>query len=476
MTCAWTAGGAVFCQDHGPLYAVEGLHDAVELATDPDALLTCARRRTGRVACWSALGKHAPVKDVGGVEGALEIAVAGSTACIRDKDGVACWPGGWVDAEPVAKLRRIPQAEGATRLAGGRHKFVALIPGEPPVGWQEAGYKPFELPVLGGGVTQIAIGGDDACALGPAGVRCWRATDVASIHDLPGLAGAQEIAVGRALACARLGTRLACWGSIGSLGDGLPLSTDLPVVVDGLTDAKRIAIAGERACARRAGGQIVCWGERADGGSDPVPAPIPGVALPGDSRCGAGTRCGAGVTRVWAGASQRGRWSCAKAETVSCTLTFHGRHGETDTAPEGSWGDLDHARDIRMPSNLLGSVCVADEAGTVACFSAFSGVRDAATVDGVEDAKALAEYGEDTCAIVGSGRVKCWNERERRYLGATVRTLPGITDATEIVGGEMHACVRHRSGKVSCWGFRTLLGDAVDRFQRTPKILDGVAL
>ena len=72
--------------------------------------------------------------------------------------------------------------------------------------------------------------------------------------------------------------------------------------------------------------------------------------------------------------------------------------------------------------------------------------------------------------------MKCWNERERAHLGGKVRTLVGITDAVEIASGESHACVRHESGKVSCWGYRTLLGDDVDRFQRTPKPIAGITL
>ena len=49
----------------------------------------CGLRETGRVACWDATGK---LREVAGIEDAVEIASSGPTSCVRRKSGrVSCW-------------------------------------------------------------------------------------------------------------------------------------------------------------------------------------------------------------------------------------------------------------------------------------------------------------------------------------------------------------------------------------------------
>ena len=235
--CAWTTSGEVFCTWGGPLQHVEGLSDVVELATDPDGFVTCARRGSGHVACWSEARKPGPVHDVDQVTGALEVAVADATACIRDAEGVGCWDTS--DGRPV--VRRIAGAAGATRIAGGYSMFIAVRASRPPVGWDPRSDAPVAVPALPGDVVQIALGGGNACALGRA-VQCWRLDDLASLHEIPNVDHAREIAAGDGLACAHVEHRVACWGAAGSLGDGTPSVTHTPVVVSNLDDATRLSI------------------------------------------------------------------------------------------------------------------------------------------------------------------------------------------------------------------------------------------
>lgn len=459
--CAWTTSGEVWCRGGGGVPAkIAGIDDAVELAADTD--IVCARRRTGRVACWRGLDKPATaVTDTVGVAGAKEIAVAGGTACLRDDTRVACWDPG--DNAPA--LREIPEAAGATSIAAGRSTFVALRAGKPAVAWLVP-HVPVALPALGGDVFQVALGGEQACALGNT-VHCWDTAKPATLHEVPGLAGANEIAVGWSAACAQVGDRALCWGSVGSLGDGAARDSSAPTtLVTGLTDAVKLTsnIDAERTCARRATGTTVCWGTRERTHTDSVPVV-------------GSMKIALGATRTWSGSHGRGAWTCSRdGQKVSCEQTVYGRHDEVSTDPDDSWGNLDDARDIRMPSNGTGSTCVAGGDGEVRCFEASLGATDAVTIPGVRDVIQLAGTGEQTCALEVSGIVKCWNERERRYNGGKVEQLPGVKNVVEIASGSAHMCVRYRNRTVGCWGLRSLLGDGSDDHQDAPIVVPGVTL
>jgi len=459
-TCAWTTSGSVYCMDGGAPSIVEGLDDAVEMATDPDAFTTCARRKSGRVACWTDFDKPGPVHDVDGISGALEIAVAGPTLCVRDAKGVAC-------SHPIDPVvRRIPNTANATSISGGHFTFAATRKGEPPIAWHEADYTAHPLPTLNADVHQFALGSDAACALGHT-VQCWDLASAGKPYEIAA-AGATEIAVGYALGCARMTDHVVCWGSAGTLGDGTPGFSDEPVEVANLSDATKIAIVGdEQTCALRANGHAVCWGTTSNTQTDPAPVEYASAV-----------KYFRPHPREWTGGHQRGDWTCRKPDThVTCTMKFYERHGEgTSTTEEGGWGNLDDARDIRMPSNDTDEVCVANAKGDVSCFQAFEGAERSVAVDGVSNVVQLTQYGESTCALEQSGIVKCWNEREREFTGGKVKTLPRISDGVQIVGGTVHACARHKSGTVSCWGARQLLGDNHDVHQRSPVVVAGITL
>jgi hypothetical protein len=264
-----------------------------------------------------------------------------------------------------------------------------------------------------------------------------------------------------------------CWGSVGGLGNGTPQYTTEPSLVANLTDAVGISTSNgsERTCARRANGSTVCWGTRSATGTDAVPVDEPKSRFAICSKPGS-------CARAWSGGWQRGDWTCKeKKGHVTCEMKFYERHGDgTSTGPEESWGNLDGIRDMRMPENSsFDQVCVADPKGLVYCFYAFQGAEDLVFVDGVEDAIQLAGSGEDTCALESSGIVKCWNERERHYLGGKVRTV-NARDVVEIVGGSVHFCARYKNGTVGCWGYRPLLGDGADDHQTSAIVVPGVVV
>ena len=133
-----------------------------------------------------------------------------------------------------------------------------------------------------GDVVQVAAGGDHSCAvLRDGSARCWGRGLFGKLGDgaaqnrltpvvVSGLGDAVQIEAGGTLSCAlrRDGT-VACWGSnaFGGLGQGSVSYGDnpAPLQVRGLTDAVQIAAGGWYACAVRASGQPVCWGDNVSG-------------------------------------------------------------------------------------------------------------------------------------------------------------------------------------------------------------------
>jgi alpha-tubulin suppressor-like RCC1 family protein len=81
----------------------------------------------------------------------------------------------------------------------------------------------------------------------------------------------------------------------------------------------------------------------------------------------------------------------------------------------------------------------------------------------IASAKALSAGGQHTCAIEGTGAVKCWGSNAAGQLGngagakglvpqAIPVSVKGLDDAAEVVAGTSHTCARKGTGQVVCWG------------------------
>ncbi len=164
---------------------------------------------------------------------------------------------------------------------------------------------------LGGGiVANLAGGGDHTCAVfSPAGsttftgpVWCWgdglhgelgngQSTSSSSVPvQVQGISSAKRVAAGMFHACALVGAQVWCWGdnSYGQLGNGTHVASAVPVQVTGLpaltSGSFDLAAGGNHTCVT-VNQQVWCWGDNASGelgnGSttaSPVPVQVQGLA------------------------------------------------------------------------------------------------------------------------------------------------------------------------------------------------------
>jgi alpha-tubulin suppressor-like RCC1 family protein len=300
----------------------------------------------------------------------------------------------------------------------------------------------------------------------PAGADRLRPTPVA------GLADAVEIAVGVVHTCARRGDgHVFCWGSndAGAIGDGTcssrvgPVSafgpqpacsgTDRwsPTEVMGLTDAVEITAGGAHTCARRASGEVLCWGGNLPGGIS--------RAFP----LGSGGAVGDGTT------TNRLVPTPVLGLTGAVQLTTGATHS-----------------------------CALRAGGDVACWGGnfYGGLGDGTTMTRLvpTPVPALADVVEirasrwHTCARLGSGGVRCWGANDQGQVGDDTfvdlrdggRVAPtdvvDLVDAASLTTRGNHNCALRRDGTIVCWGQNSFgqLGDGTDTNRPAPRAVRGL--
>lgn len=205
---------------------VSNLSDATSIDTGPNH--TCVIRTAGKVSCWGAddgnhgvlgqsvfFGSTSPL-EIGGLEGAVEVAAGGQHSCALLTDGtVRCWGGNahgqLGDGSSVAKSYTPVTVSGiqdAVAVSAGDHHSCAL---------------------MADGTTRC-WGGNSHGQLGD-GTRA----DARSPVDVPGVSGVADIDAGRLHTCAvAVDGASWCWGANGSrqLGTGASF-TSPPVQVLG---------------------------------------------------------------------------------------------------------------------------------------------------------------------------------------------------------------------------------------------------
>ena len=277
---------------------------------------------------------------------------------------------------------------------------------------------------VGGAVVQFAAGELGTCAILDGGsVRCWGEEEhnagfpnplvprdvgddeaPGDTPPVPLVAPAVQVAVADEGACAVLSTgAIQCWGLTYTIAPGHE-RPDGTVNVAG--HAVQVALARiYDVCALMTGGQVVCWGVMA-------PHVLPQHATAVD--------LGWPAVEVVAGSAH----FCARSAkgAVRCW-------GENGSYQLGV-GDL-----------ASGDITLGDD----------EPVTSAPAVNLGGSAVALAAAGRQTCALLASGKVRCWGKGDPTLPSA----LPIIAFERTVVGiaaGAGHACALLDTGKVRCWG------------------------
>jgi alpha-tubulin suppressor-like RCC1 family protein len=313
-SCALTRAGGVKCwgsNDHDQLgngpsdsripIEVSGLSGRVT-AIAAGVRHSCALTSTGGVKCWGAnisgaLGdgttnrRPRRVVDVSGLSTGVTVIAAGHdhSCALTSTGGVKCWGdnafgqvGDGTSSNRWAPVDVFGLSGGVSAIAAGGSQSCALTSTGGVKCWGRNRLTPEDVSGLGGGVTAIATGGAHTCAVTRAGgVKCWGANDHGQLGDgttsdrstpvdVFGLSGGVISIVTRGLrTCALTSTGgVKCWGEnhFGQLGDGTTSDRWKPVDVSGLSGGVTAIAAGDfHSCAVTRAAGVKCWGSNSAG-------------------------------------------------------------------------------------------------------------------------------------------------------------------------------------------------------------------
>jgi alpha-tubulin suppressor-like RCC1 family protein len=489
---------------------VSNLTDAIAVAAG--AAHSCALRATGSVVCWGdnssgALGdgtqspRSSPVPvlnpDGSTLAGVVAIAAGFSHTCAVRVDGTArCWG-----------------SKSGGKLGTGESNIAA----------------PFILTTAAtvaslSDAVSITAGTNHTCAVRASGsVSCWGSNFAGALgnggadnathalpRDVPGLTDIIGVAAGGDHTCAlRANGQVRCWGenSHGQVGDGTIAATrPSPTTVQGLGGVITLALGDEFSCARRADGDVRCWG-RGDGGQL---GDLGTADQPTQNSVIASRSCGlsgctfpplADATDIAAGLQH----ACALQadDRIRCWGTNTvGQLGEGDTNPQpnpqsllyvmptvvGSAGTIGG----RSISAQLAETCARRADGTAACWDS---TLTPAAVNGFTRTLTVAPGTSHKCALRADGLVQCVGRNQFGQIGngaggpgGTDVTDPaqglvsGLTDVASIAAGQDFTCALRVTGSVRCWGRNSFgqLGNnpsggfSATRFEASPVAVQGL--
>jgi alpha-tubulin suppressor-like RCC1 family protein len=377
-------------------------------AIDGGDAFTCILRGGG-VACWGdnevgqlgdgGRGLRIGVVTVKGVTEAVEVAAGGATACARSERGrVWCW--------------------GALGDGGAPREIAGVT------------------------AAQLSVGDDYACAVHEGGARCWGRSgeDLLPPTAIEGVGGVSEIAVGAEGACARTGDgRVWCWGAFGKEG--------APEEIEGLAGVVEIDAAGDDVCARLADPEtpLLCWSryqkELRPPIDEPSLAPI-SIHLGNDWGC---------VEERWAFVCWNGGPTTRHDEEgyyrgrPEEVLRSHGVIGATAVG-----GGRDHLC-ARIPSGDV--LCWGDNHHGQLGVSSGAFEHRPQRVEHVSGARLIVSGRGHVCA--GDAVLGCWGDDREEQLGVSVgRASNGLAEVgtPTALSASNHSCGVFRGGNVACWG------------------------
>jgi cysteine-rich repeat protein len=305
--------------------------------------------------------------------------------------------------------------------------------------------------------------------------------------------GVVQLAGGAAHTCARMrsgGVR--CWGSglYGQLGNGSTVSIgddETPASVPDVDVGGKVvqlAAGYYHTCAILAGGAVRCWGAgsygnlgygntanigddetAASAGNVDVGAPAVGITAGPYDTC---ALLEGGTVRCW-GNGKRGRLGYGNLGSI----------GDNETP--ASAGDVDVGGTVVQVVAAHRHTCALLDTGKVRCWGEDAvgqlGYGNARTIGDDETPASAGDVdvggrvvqidaaGDDTCALLDTGAVRCWGSARFGAVGYPGRGNIGDNETPASVGdvdvggavaevdvGDSYTCVRLTTGAVRCWG------------------------
>ncbi len=325
-TCALTTAGNVKCwgdNQHGQIgtraqadgtapVGVSGLTSGVtsvaagfsySCSSDTDGGMKCWGKNVfGQIGDGTTNNRAAPAPVSGLAYGVTAIAAGGERTCaIVYPSGLKCWGNNYYGqvGDGTTTSKSSPAnvsglSSGVSKVATGNLHTCALTTAGGVKCWGDNSFgqlgdgtttrrtTPVDVSGLTSGVTAIAAGNFQTCALTAAGgVKCWGWNNYGQVGDgttterhtpvdVSGLtSGVTTIAAGVFHTCAVTASGgMKCWGdnSYGQLGDGTTTARLTPVDVSGLASGvSKISSGYYHTCAITASGGAKCWGDNSYG-------------------------------------------------------------------------------------------------------------------------------------------------------------------------------------------------------------------
>jgi alpha-tubulin suppressor-like RCC1 family protein len=499
-SCGLTAEGKVICwggvRGVATPSEVAGVIGAKQVSTG--GYDTCVVTADDKVQCWrGSLGPAERVPaDVAGLTGVTQVAVGFAHACALLKDStVKCWgrnSSGQLGNNDTVNSTDIVSVLGLTgvkQLAiGASHSCAVLntgkvncwgdnVSGQLGLGTKVQSLVPAEVPgilnakiMFAGNSSNCVITNDDK-------IKCWgmnsagnlglgNKDEVLSPVENPNLSGMKQFAFGSSNSCGLTADdKVKCWGSNNQaqLSDLNADESLLPVEIKGLTGIRQIT----SNCAVTTGDNVKCWGYNVFGqlGDSSVNRPL----IPIED-------VGLGVVKQIA--TYSGFQACALTATggVKCWTIGWGRlmSGELGNgSTRSSFVPVDVVGLAGAKQIAVGYLhsCAITSDDKVKCWGENEGVHllgdgtntNSTTPVEVADivgAKQISSNGPHTCAVLATGKIRCWGFNNEGQLGEgdfgaspdRPVEVVGISDAVQAATGSYFTCALLKDGTVKCWG------------------------
>lgn len=276
---------------------------------------------------------------------------------------------------------------------------------------------------------------------------------------------------------------VSCWGDDrSSFGTTATIVTQ-PTAVAGVSSAVAVAAGSGHGCALQSWGDVMCWGGDANGRLGRGPSTNAFVYTPASTSAGAVFWHDV-TTTVTQPLAVVGNMPCAIKDAGGVQCWFY-------QGQDIGGARVSNAFDVANTADVIAikggdSLCAVFDDGRVGC-SALSYILNSQgtgfepivyspnKVPGVTGAVDVTAYGDNSgvngsgCAVLASGKVKCWGYNNLGAHGYPVdrydvygyaeavidhpaREVPGVVDAVSISSFYGAVCVIKRDKTVMCWG------------------------